>query len=74
MRLGTAILLVKVRDSCLQIEEMSNEEKSNWLDIPNVMLNISVKRFMKENVFCKIKKKSKRERFKLQHSLSISIR
>jgi hypothetical protein len=36
---------------------MSSEEENNWLDIPDVMLNISVKRFMKENVFFKEREK-----------------
>lgn len=64
MRLATAILLLKVRERIVLTDRRkakSGEEENNWLDIPDVMLNITVKRIMKENDFLKKKRKQNRK-------------
>lgn len=63
MRLATAILLPKVRERIVLKDRRkaeSGEEENNWLDIPDVMLNISVKRIMKENDFLKTRKQNRK--------------
>lgn len=63
MRLATAILLLKVRERIVLTDRRkakSGEEENNWLDIPDVMLNITVKRIMKKNDFLKKKKQNRK--------------
>lgn len=62
MRLDAAILLVKVRERIVLTDRkkaMSGEEESNWLDIPDVMLNISIKKIHEKMIFWKKKQNRK---------------